>query len=88
MSDYRYYVQANVPGEEPCVYTHPDPNDSQIQVPVYTNFSDMAIEFAKELSRDFPGVKYSVLRYKDGLPDVVIMEYLDGDNLIAHGAFE
>ena len=88
MSDYRYYVQASVPGEEPCFFTHPDPNDSQIQVPVYTNYSDMAIEFVKELSFDFPLVKYSVLRYKDGLLDAVIMEYCAGENLIPHGAVE
>jgi hypothetical protein len=88
MSDYRYYVQVDAPGEEPCVYTHPDPDNSQVQVSVYSNHYYMITRFAEDLSREWSDVKYSVLRYKNGFLDAVVMEYLDGEPLFSHYAFE
>lgn len=46
-----------------CLYTNVN-NDA-----VCTNFVDMALAFAKDLSTDWPCTRYTVLRYVDGLPD-------------------
>lgn len=38
---------------------------------VSTNYFDMALAFAKELSSDFPCTRYTVLRYRNGMPEGV-----------------
>jgi len=47
---------------------------------VSTNFVDMALDYAKALASKFRGTRYTVLRYRDGLPAGEVRTYYRKDN--------
>ena len=70
MSTYQYFIKCEKPDGSSELYTRPDWDDpsNQGSVAVYSNTIDMAVEFARALSIEWPQTTYTILRYVDGLP--------------------